>query len=364
MSSAASGADCLPGRPACWPQHDGAGASWVGAALRASARDARLGALPPHAPVSALPVSPRRCVRRCGQEIRPAPSGGAAPRRLRVLSANLCLEHPSREPARWASALRAGGFDVLALQECMWASPGVRAGNVGVDIAAALGFRVSPHRDAGGVAEHDGDQCTLWSPSAAALGCREPAAAAAPHDAQDGRPPPPPPLLVRSVHLTDWPETPERLARGELCAAGAAAESRAAARAAELAAVLAEVAGAPAVILCGDFNEPSHLDNGLSGSLAAAWHISSVLQAAGFRDAYREAHPAEPGATWPTCLYAVPHAGSRIDFIMYRGRGLRLLGCDLLPLEDAAGGALSDHAGLAATFELLPPAALGAGASM
>lgn len=289
------------------------------------------------------------------REMGPAasfPWMAGAPRRLRVASANLCLEHPLREPARWAAALRAAGnFDVLALQECMWASPGVPEGNVGVDIAAALGFRVSLHADAGGCAEHDGDQCTLWSPSAAALGPSyggrgredEPAA----HR--------PPPLLVRSVHLTDWPETPERLARGELCAAGAAAESRAAPRAAELAAVLAEVAGAPAVILCGDFNEPSHLDNALCGSagaLAAAWHISSVLQAAGFRDAYREAHPAEPGATWPACIYEAPHAGSRIDFIMYRG--LRLLGCDLLPLEDGAGRALSDHAGLAATFELSP----------
>jgi endonuclease/exonuclease/phosphatase family metal-dependent hydrolase len=258
-----------------------------------------------------------------------------------VLSANLCLEHPARDPARWASALRRGAFDVLALQECMWASPGVPAGNVGVDIAAALGFHVALHPDAGGCAEHDGDQCTLWSPGAAALAAK----AGCTH---------PQPLLVRSVHLSDWPETPERLARGELSAAGAAAESRAAPRAAELAAVLDEVASAPAVILCGDFNEPSHLDNSL-GALAASWHISSVLQAAGFRDAYREAHPAEPGATWPTCLYAVPHAGSRIDFIMYRGHGLRLLSCDLFPLQDSAGAPLSDHAGLAASFELLAP---------
>ncbi len=90
------------------------------------------------------------------------------------------------------------------------------------------------------------------------------------------------------------------------------------------------------IILAGDFNECSHLDwteatknlqshNGV----VMKWRNSSVLQQAGFIDAYRQLYPnpvTHPGATWPS-----PAAGQgstswapevderdRIDFVYYR----------------------------------------------
>ncbi len=49
------------------------------------------------------------------------------------------------------------------------------------------------------------------------------------------------------------------------------------------------------VLLTGDLNEPSHLDEPI------AWPVSKAVTDAGLRDAYREAHPdvaADPGHTW------------------------------------------------------------------
>jgi endonuclease/exonuclease/phosphatase family metal-dependent hydrolase len=66
-------------------------------------------------------------------------------------------------------------------------------------------------------------------------------------------------------------------------------------------------AGIP-TFLTGDFNAPSHLDwtaasVGLRSHVkyAVAWPVSTAIEAAGFRDAYRELHPdpvADPGLTW------------------------------------------------------------------
>ncbi len=66
-------------------------------------------------------------------------------------------------------------------------------------------------------------------------------------------------------------------------------------------------AGIP-TFLTGDFNAPSHLDwtaaaVGLRSHIkyAVAWPVSTAIEAAGFRDAYRELHPdpvADPGLTW------------------------------------------------------------------
>ncbi len=49
------------------------------------------------------------------------------------------------------------------------------------------------------------------------------------------------------------------------------------------------------MLLTGDLNEPSHLDEPI------AWPVSKAVTDAGLRDSYREAHPdvaADPGHTW------------------------------------------------------------------
>lgn len=92
-----------------------------------------------------------------------------------------------------------------------------------------------------------------------------------------------------------------------------------------------------AVLLAGDFNEPSHLDWGedtkdLYGHNGATvvWDCSRMLYEAGFRDAYRSLHPnpvTHPGFTFPAGNKCVPvekltwapeaDERERIDFIYY-----------------------------------------------
>ena len=74
-------------------------------------------------------------------------------------------------------------------------------------------------------------------------------------------------------------------------------------------------AGIPSFIV-GDFNTPSHLDwteetVGLRPHMTYAfdWPVGELVEAAGFRDSYREVHPdpvADPGITWPA---ARPRSG-------------------------------------------------------
>lgn len=107
-------------------------------------------------------------------------------------------------------------------------------------------------------------------------------------------------------------------------------------------AALDEAAGY-SVILGGDFNEPSHRDwieankdlydhNGF----VVPWTVTSLLEQAGFSDAYRVVYPdplTHPGFTYPSDNPArtpdkitwAPKADERdrIDYIFYRGKGLR-----------------------------------------
>ena len=98
-----------------------------------------------------------------------------------------------------------------------------------------------------------------------------------------------------------------------------------------------------AVVLGGDFNEPSHLDwtpetVGLCDrqGVCVPWTVSTLLAEAGYADAYRTVHPdplTRPGYTYPSDNEAVevgrltwaPEADERerIDFVHYKGGGLR-----------------------------------------
>lgn len=98
-----------------------------------------------------------------------------------------------------------------------------------------------------------------------------------------------------------------------------------------------EIESANAVILGGDFNEPSHLDwqsnakntFGRNG-VTVNWDVSIKLQKAGYVDAYRSKYPnpvTHPAITWPVgntsaklqSLFFCPEADERdrIDFIYY-----------------------------------------------
>jgi endonuclease/exonuclease/phosphatase family metal-dependent hydrolase len=90
-----------------------------------------------------------------------------------------------------------------------------------------------------------------------------------------------------------------------------------------------------AVIICGDFNTPSHLDwtedtKHLHGDWVVQWPATYLLESkAGFTDSFREVNPnplETPGITWSTVHqasgyewdYMVPEPLDRIDFIMYK----------------------------------------------
>ncbi|MFF0746947.1 endonuclease/exonuclease/phosphatase family protein [Streptomyces sp. NPDC004111] len=99
-------------------------------------------------------------------------------------------------------------------------------------------------------------------------------------------------------------------------------------------------------LLAGDFNEPSHLDWTRRTrhlfdhrGTVIPWSTTKSIEAAGFRDSYREIHPdpvRTPGFTWPSDnpgakveeLTWAPKADERdrIDFVFYHpDRRLRLL---------------------------------------
>ena len=96
------------------------------------------------------------------------------------------------------------------------------------------------------------------------------------------------------------------------------------------------LASAAAVIIAGDFNEPSHRDwsaatvsAGLQ-PLPVAWPGTRKLEAAGFIDTFRAAYPdavTKPGITWtPTTAADDPEDHhDRIDFVFARGDALQVL---------------------------------------
>lgn len=98
------------------------------------------------------------------------------------------------------------------------------------------------------------------------------------------------------------------------------------------------------VIIGGDFNEPSHLDWTASTAhlydhhgLVIPWTVSTMLEKAGYHDAYRTLYPdvlRYPGFTYPSQNTGVaiekltwaPESDERerIDFIHYKGKNVRV----------------------------------------
>ncbi|GAB5406324.1 MAG: hypothetical protein Aurels2KO_45550 [Aureliella sp.] len=108
------------------------------------------------------------------------------------------------------------------------------------------------------------------------------------------------------------------------------------------------------VIVAGDFNSMSHLDYSAVAkdqfSRQVDWETSQVLQAAGFRDAYREVNPTVDRAidsTWSPRFKEQEQ--DRIDFVYYRSEAMRCKSCENIAVH--ADGFPSDHAAVLARFQ-------------
>jgi len=132
--------------------------------------------------------------------------------------------------------------------------------------------------------------------------------------------------------------------------------------------------GAP-VILTGDFNSVSHLDWTEAAQAArpemrylVEWPVSKLIEAAGFADTYRVAHPdpvADPGLTWtpgrPWPVVPEGETHDRIDFVF--AANARVIASEILgePGNPAVQLSVtpypSDHRGVLSTIEVVPVAA-------
>jgi endonuclease/exonuclease/phosphatase family metal-dependent hydrolase len=108
------------------------------------------------------------------------------------------------------------------------------------------------------------------------------------------------------------------------------------------------------VVICGDFNSDADFGSGIDATPSAA-----LIEAAGYADSWKAAHPSDPGFTWPLYsedgippeYFAPSTPYERID--LFFSRGLQVLAVEQV-LAPAPAGILpsygSDHAGVIATF--------------
>ena len=136
-------------------------------------------------------------------------------------------------------------------------------------------------------------------------------------------------------------------------------------------------AGMPSFVM-GDFNTPSHLDytpaavRNRPGLIPVDWPVGEVVEAAGFRDSYRQLYPdpvTHPGLTWPANRpfvagynpYRHGAPRNRIDFI-YDGGPAQPLAAKIVGEPGVAGVDIvvspwpTDHRALVTTFQVTPVA--------
>ncbi|MCZ8335807.1 MAG: endonuclease/exonuclease/phosphatase family protein [Rhodobacteraceae bacterium] len=232
--------------------------------------------------------------------------------RLRVLSFNIWYGGDQVSFAKVVEAIRLSDADIVGLQE-----PDGRT----AEIAAAAGY---PYVDTrrhilsrypifdSGAGETTATEAPPYSTAGLDPDALHALVQVAPHRV----------VAVANTHLTSDPYGPELLRDGATPEEVLANESDTRLPEAEalitgLAPVIA--AGIP-LIVTGDFNSPSHLDE--SGDGAIPWPVSKAMEAAGFTDAFRAANPdpvAQPGLTWtPGRPYpSIPENETldRIDFV-------------------------------------------------
>jgi endonuclease/exonuclease/phosphatase family metal-dependent hydrolase len=267
-----------------------------------------------------------------------APAGAET---LRVMSFNIWGggANEAKGIEETVAAIRAAGADVVGLQEtrvepdpCTATDCAATGESVAPAIAAALGWHVHDQ-----VAENG----ALW---ANAVISRHPILETSPNDLGvaldvNGRT-----VWLYNIHLDDEPYQPYQLLgieygpapfiTTEAEAVRFATETRGPALDLLLSDMVA-ADGAAAVIVTGDFNEPSVHDwtpavvAGGAKPVAVSWPTTGRLVAEGFVDAYRAVHPdpvAKPAYTW-TPRYdeaAEDDEPDRIDFVLVRGEGIRV----------------------------------------
>jgi exodeoxyribonuclease-3 len=277
----------------------------------------------------------------------------------------------AQSTAHTVAVLRAAAADIVGLQEtraeseaCSEADCPPHGPSVARELAQALGYHCY---------EQDAPSEVLWSnavlsrypiigPTPLGLGVRIDV---------DGKV-----VHLFNIHATDYPYQPFQLlgiAYGEAPFIHDSAAAIAAAQQARGGALrllrqdLASAGEAALTVVTGDFNEPSWRDwtaaavaAGLQ-PLVVPWPLTAALEADGFTDAYRAAHPdevASPGFTWSPTISAqtVDDHRDRIDFIFVRGPGTRVVQA-LVVGESAATADIvvtpwpSDHRAVVAKVE-------------
>lgn len=182
-------------------------------------------------------------------------------------------------------------------------------------------------------------------------------------------------MAVANVHLTSDPYGPyfprEGWSLDEILALEAELRLHEVQRHRDVLPALA-ASGIP-VVMTGDFNSPSHLDWTPAVSAVRSvevpypidWPVARSLADAGFRDAYRDAHPdpvADPGFTW-TAGYPRERKGvevhDRIDWVLHAGPATTV-DADLVGEGAYEGTDIavdpwpSDHRAMVATLEVRP----------
>ncbi len=182
-------------------------------------------------------------------------------------------------------------------------------------------------------------------------------------------------VAVANTHFSSDPSGMEAADRGADARKVIEIEALRAREAAALAGLGKLAAGGVPVFLTGDFNAPSHLDWTLAAAKAGRvpyaldWPASRLLERAGLRDSYREAHPdavATPGLTWTP---GTPHPRltpgetlGRIDFVL-AGGPVETLRSEILgetggpDVDIAIARYPSDHRAVVSTFRVTPVAA-------
>jgi endonuclease/exonuclease/phosphatase family metal-dependent hydrolase len=285
--------------------------------------------------------------------------GCAASSELTVVSFNIwgAGANSGRSVAETAAVLETLDADVFALQEVRGESPECLADDcppfgpsVAGELAAALGYHVYEQSEANDA---------LW---ANAILSRYPIRTALGHDLGvivdvGGRS-----VAVYNVHLPDYPYQPYQLTGIEYAGAPmlddeeSAIESALAARGAAVQRLLDAIGRTPATaltVVCGDFNEPSHLDWTERAAeigrhpMKVGFPVSRMLANAGFADAYRESRRdevAHPGFTWtPTTRTDDPtDHHDRIDFVYVKGAGARVVAAEVAGESPAAADIVVD----------------------
>ena len=187
-------------------------------------------------------------------------------------------------------------------------------------------------------------------------------------------------VCVFGVHLTSTPYQPYRVRDKAYTKKEEILDEARETREQELVDVLSEIRplieAGERVLLCGDFNEPSHLDWTLASAreghhfgLEMPWPCSKRVTESGMEDAYRVVFPdvcRHPGYTW-TSVPGLGVGGSeraedevhdRIDFIYYAGLGLEPRAASIVG-ENSRNADLvvspfpSDHRAVAVIYQII-----------